>query len=668
MCGIAGLIGTGAPVTRDIVRAMTDPIRSRGPDDAGEWVDENVGVGFGHRRLAVVDLSAAGHQPMISACRRYVLTFNGEIYNHRDLRAELEAERRAPGWQGHSDTEVLLAAIVAWGVDPALRRLSGMFAFALWDRDRRVLTLARDRFGEKPLYYGWTAAGFAFASTLAPIRATPGFANPVCTRALSSLMARAYIPAPWSIHRHIYKLPAGCLLSIPTTAAAAPPDEPPDTGSGMLRLERYFDYADDILAGAAHPIEDSGEAADAVENALGEAVSRQFAADVPVGTFLSGGVDSSLVTALAQRGRRRPVKTFSIGFRDAAYDEAPFAARVAAALGTDHSEHYVTADDVLDIVPALPTMYDEPFADSSQLPTHIVARMARESVTVALSGDGGDEMFGGYHRHRQLPSMWRKVGWMPPAMRRWSLALPAALPSGLWNRLADLSGQQRSPWFGRNMRHGFGVTARADGFDALLDGFLDDWALGPSPLAGTLYDPMRLATDRRLAALPRGMQVMHVDTVAYLADDILTKVDRAAMAVSLETRIPFLDPAVAAVAARLSPSLKLATGGGKSILRRLLHRHVPPALVDRSKAGFAIPIGQWLRGPLRDWAEDLLSPAALGADGLFETAVIRARWARHLAGREDASQPIWSVLAYQAWRRSIGNSPPPLARSARSSL
>lgn len=646
MCGIAGLLSNKTQVTPDLVRSMTDRIVPRGPDSAGEFVTDDGHVGLGFRRLAIIDLSAAGNQPMVSAQGRYTIVYNGEIYNFEELRAALEAEGNAPNWRGHSDTEVMLAGFAAWGVRPTLERLSGMFGIALWDREDRTLTLARDRFGEKPLYYGWTTAGFAFASTLAPIQALPGFANPVCKQALACLMARAYVPAPLSIHQRIFKLPPGCFVTIAADEDGGPLDAP------HPGVARYFDYADQVLAGAADPITDREEALDAIEAVLGKAVKRQLVADVPVGTFLSGGIDSSLVTALAQKAVTQPIKSFTIGFEEAGFDEAVFAKKVAAAIGTDHHELYVTPQDARDVIPNLPTIYDEPFADSSQIPTHLVSRLARQQVTVSLSGDAGDELFGGYNRHIQFPRLWRTMQKVPGPLRRAALGSAGALPPGLWNGLSDVARRRRSSWFGHNAQRGLRQMAQARDFDTLFDRFLDDWAQHGSPLAGGVLCGQRLHTDPRLAALPLEVQMMHADAVTYLPDDILAKVDRAGMAVSLESRIPFLDPEVSALACRIDPSLKFARGGGKDILKQLLYRHVPRELVDRPKAGFAIPVGVWLKGPLREWAEDLLSEQALGADGLFDSAVVRSRWQAHLAGREDATQPLWSVLMFQAWRRN----------------
>ena len=659
MCGVAGLLSSRTRVDGMLLTAMTDRMITRGPDSAGCWIAADARIGLGHRRLAILDLSPSGHQPMVSACGRYVIAFNGEIYNFRDLARDLDQAGKAPAWRGHSDTEVLLAAIAAWGVRSAVQRAAGMFAFAVWDNQARTLTLARDRFGEKPLYYGWTAAGFAFASTLAPIRCLPGFANPVAPQALAGLVARAYVPTPLSIYRRIYKLPPGCLLTVAHDADGAPMDEAPIVGAaGPVRLCRWFAHADEVLAGAADPIADADEALDRLEAALGAAVARQMVADVPVGTFLSGGIDSSLITAMAAARSDGPLRTFSIGFAEAGYDEAPHARAIAAHLGTDHHELYVSAAEARAVIPSLPAMYDEPFADSSQIPTFLVSQFARAQATVALTGDAGDELFGGYNRHQQFPRVWRRVAPLPPALRRGVLGVAGMVPPALWNALCDLTGRRRSREFGRNARRGIGIIGAAGGFDALFDSFLDDWHGLPSPLAHPVARSLRLGTDPALAGLPLELAMMQADAVTYLPDDILTKVDRAGMAVGLETRIPFLDPGVTAVAARIAPELKFQGGTGKHILKQLLHRHVPRDLFDRPKAGFAVPVGTWLKGPLRDWAEDLLSDRALADGGLFAPPVVRARWQRHLSGREDATQALWSVLMVQAWSRSAGDAPP----------
>lgn len=651
MCGIAGILTHGAPVSLTGLRAMSDCMVERGPDSSGEWISGDGQVGFGHRRLAILDLTEAGHQPMHSTCGRYTITYNGEIYNFAELRMALRAEGFSSALRGHSDTEVLLAAISAWGLRRALERASGMFALALWDQERHTLSLARDRFGEKPLYYGWTGAGFVFASTLAPIRASPGFANEVNPSALACLLARAYVPAPLSIYNGIYKLPPGSILTLPATAARTPMSTPPDQDHvGSIRVERYFDYGRQVLDGAEGPITDHEQAISALDQVLGNAIGRQLVADVPVGTFLSGGIDSSLVTAIAQRAVPRPINSFTLGFTEAGFDEAGHARRVAAAIGTDHTELYVTARDALEVIPMLPRIYDEPFADSSQIPTYLVSQLARRKVTVTLSGDGGDELFGGYSRHAQYPYLWNLIRRAPRPARRTLLGAASTLSPAVWDGIFGIAGRRRSPAFGQNVQRAVRVMKASDDFDDLFDGLLNDWAGRLDPMTGGEECGEPLRVDSRLADLPLAVQMMHADAVTYLPDDILAKVDRAGMAVSLESRVPFLDPEVTALAARLSPDLKFGATGGKQVLKDLLATFIPREMFERPKSGFRVPVGDWLRGPLREWAEELLSPDALAADGLLDHTVIRSRWQRHVDGHEDATQPLWSVLMYQGWR------------------
>lgn len=653
MCGIAGLISQ-RPLSGETIDRMIGPIRHRGPDDSGVWLDDDRTVGLGHRRLAIIDLSAAGHQPMHSPDGRYVLTYNGEIYNFAALRAELDAAGAAPDWKGHSDTEVLVAGISAWGIDRALEKAEGMWALALWDRQRRELHLSVDRFGEKPLYYGWTGAGFAFASGLDPIRTTPGFTNPVDPAALRCLLGRAYIPAPLSIFRGIYKVEPGTIVRLTQQGTANPLDRAPQIGAkGAVSVRRYYDYSRVVAGGATDPFADHGAASDGVRSALEGAIGRQLVADVPIGAFLSGGIDSSLIVGLASRLVSQPLATFTIGFDVRGYDEAVYAKEVARHFGTRHHELYVSAADAREVIPQLPQMYDEPFADSSQIPTYLVSRLAREHVTVSLSGDAGDELFGGYNRHTRFPAVWRRIGRLPTPLRQAFGGVAGSIPPMAWNRLADLGGKRRSDQFGHNARRAFRVMGGARDFDALFQTFLDDWAFHGDPVAssegGDRAVPLRL--DPALAHLPLELQMMHADAVSYLPGDILTKVDRASMAVSLESRVPFLDPGVAAAAARVPLEMKFGRDGGKQILRDILFSIAPRALFDRPKAGFAVPIGQWMRGDLRDWAEDLLSPQALAETGLLDVKVIRSRWADHLSQREDATQPLWAVLMFQAWRR-----------------
>lgn len=647
MCGITGLI-SATPIDPATIGAMNRAIAHRGPDDDGVWLSEDCRVGLGQRRLAIVDLSAAGHQPMTAPDGRLTLNFNGEIYNHAELRRELESAGHAPAaWRGHSDTETLLAAIGAWGFEETLRRARGMFAISLWDAAERRMTLARDRFGEKPLYYGWCRAGFAFASELKAMRTLPGFDNPVDEDAVRLLLGYNAIPAPHSIYRRIFKLEPGTTLSIPLEIVDHADDRPLSRHSPPgVRFSRYYNYIDVVRAGAANPYSDPEEARRGVREALTGAVAQQLIADVPVGTFLSGGVDSSLITALAATASSTPVKTFSIGFEDPRYDEAPYARAIAKHLGTDHHELYVSAEEARSVIPLLPTMYDEPFADSSQIPTYLVSRFARRTVTVALSGDAGDELFGGYNRHIEFPRLWRGIGRVPGVLRRPMMTLGAHVPTGLWNAAARLrSGRDLPKFFGDKVARAMAAGSAAKDFPDFVGRFLDQ---GGGRSAEHMAERAHMFA--QLAGLPLETQIMAIDALSYLPDTILTKVDRASMAVSLEGRIAFLDRDVAAAAARVRPEWNIAGGKGKRILRDLLAQLVPQELIERPKAGFAAPIGPWLRAELRDWAEDLLAPRALEDAGL-DAVPIRARWQEHLTERRDHAESLWSVLMLQAWRR-----------------
>lgn len=633
MCGIAGLVSR-RPIDEPALRRMADAIAHRGPDDDGVWLDREARVGFGHRRLAIVDLSAAGHQPMASRDGRWTISYNGEIYNHAELRAELDAAGGGP-WRGHSDTETLVEAIAALGLERALERAVGMFAISLWDASERRLHLVRDRFGEKPLHYGLVGGDFAFASELKALRTLAGFDNAIDRRALGLYARLGYIPAPHSIHRGIFKLEPGCILS----------GTPEELLAGEGRVERYWSYRDVVAAGLDAPIADEGDALEALEAALREAVRGQAMADVPVGAFLSGGIDSSTVVALYRQVSE--VRTFTIGFEDAAFDEAPHARAVAAHLGTRHEEAYVTAREAREVIPLLPRIYDEPFADSSQIPTWLVCRHARQQVKVALSGDGGDELFGGYNRHLVAAGAWAKLRRLPKPLRAAAGTALGAVPPSVWDRAADLAGRRsRQPHFGAKIRKTLRTMGRAGDADALYDSFVDEWFGEESPVAGggAPERPEPLG-----AAAPDAVRMMYRDAVQYLPGDLLCKVDRAAMAVSLETRLPLLDHRVAALAARIPVGLKLSGGVGKKVLRRLLGRHVPAELFARPKAGFAVPVGAWLKGPLRDWAEALLDERALREAGGFDPARVRERWRDHLSGRREAAASLWFVLMFQAW-------------------
>jgi asparagine synthase (glutamine-hydrolysing) len=624
---------------------MADRIRHRGPDDQGVWIDGDAGLALAHRRLSILDLSAAGHQPMHSASGRWVLAYNGEIYNHMELRRRLKAEGAAPSWRGHSDTETLLAAIEAWGVDETLRRSVGMFALALWDRSQRALWLARDRMGEKPLYYGWQGDTFLFGSELKALRAHPAFNAPVDRGALALLLRHGYVPAPYSIHVGIHKLPPGTWLKL-------------GEGEREVRPVTYWSLGEVAEHGMAHPFVGSeSDALDAFEQRLGKAVSGQMVADVPLGALLSGGIDSSLIAAMMQAASPRPIRTFTIGFEERAYDEAAHARAVAAHLGTDHTEMHLSATDALDLIPRLPAMYDEPFADSSQLPTHLVMGLARRHVTVALSGDAGDELFGGYNRYSLGPGLWRRIGWVPtPARRALGRAL-AALPASATTRLGRVLGRgaavaQADDKLRKLGRVLAGSTIRD--MDDLYLALVSEWPDAARAVINGSYPPNLLQQPMTWPRLADPVaRMMALDGLTYLPDDILVKVDRASMAASLETRAPFLDRDLVEFAWSLPMSTKLRDGKGKWILRKLLDRHVPRALIERPKMGFGIPLDQWLRGPLRDWAENLLSMDRLRDEGYFDPAIVRSFWHRHLRGNSFGPR-LWSILMFQAWLENAG--------------
>lgn len=639
MCGLAGFLTDGIDHAESIARAMADAILHRGPDDAGIWVGADPGIGLAHRRLSVLDLSAAGHQPMHSATGRWVLAYNGEIYNHLALRQQLEAEGAAPAWRGHSDTETLLACIEAWGVERTLRASVGMFAIALWDRVELVLHLARDRVGEKPLYYGWQGDTFLFGSELKALRAHPSFAAAVDRGALVLLLRHNYIPAPYSIYSGIRKLPPGTWLRM-------------EAGNRDAAPVAYWSLAEVAERGMAHPFQGSdSDALAALQQHLGSAVRAQMAADVPLGALLSGGIDSTAITALMQANSTQRVRTFTIGFDEKQYDEATHARAVAAHLGTDHTEMRLSGSDALALVPQLPTIYDEPFADSSQLPTHLVMKLARQHVTVALSGDAGDELFGGYNRYSFGPKVWNRIRWIPPTLRRAVGAGLMALPATTLNRLLGPLAARAGIAAPGDKAHKLGVRLNdVQSLDDLYVSLVCEW---PDPTGMVLggYLPPNLIDDR--ASWPRlddpAARAMALDSLTYLPDDILVKVDRAAMAVSLETRAPLLDRDLVEFAWSLPMHMKLRDGQGKWLLRRLVDRHVPPALMNRPKMGFGIPLDQWLRGPLRQWAEALLDEARLTREGYLDPKPIRSAWLRHQSGESSFGHRLWSVLMFQAW-------------------
>lgn len=649
MCGICGLWqpGGGAPAALAAsVEAMTATLAHRGPDGSGTWIDAAAGLALGHRRLAILDLSPQGRQPMVSACGRLVLCFNGEIYNHRALRARLDGQ--VP-WRGHSDTEVLLQALAAWGIEQTLAEVNGMFAFALWDRDTRALYLARDRLGEKPLYYGQAGGVFLFGSELKALRAHPAWEGAIDRGALVQLLRFGYVPAPRSIHAGIHKLPAGSWLRL-DAAAAAP------------RVQHYWSARATAVAGVADPWRGSeAEALAALDDLLRDAVDLRMHADRPLGAFLSGGIDSSLVVALMQAQSSRPVRTFTIGFREDGFDEAVHARAVAAHLGCDHTELYLSPAAGLDLLPALPRLWDEPFGDCSQIPTHLVAAMAREHVTVCLSGDGGDELFGGYTRYLWGQTAGRTLARIPRPLRRLAGRGLRALPPAAWNRLLRPLGsllpaalQVQTP--GARL-HKVALVLAEDAPAALYRSLLSHWKAPAALVPGASEPPSVLDTEDGAGLGDDLHLMMLLDSLTYLPDDILVKVDRASMGVGLEARVPLLDHRVFEFAWRLPRAWKLSAGIGKRPLRSLLERHVPRALIDRPKAGFSVPIGAWLRGPLRDWAEGLLAAERLRREGFFAVAPLRQAWQEHLAGVQNWEYCLWDVLMFQAWQETLPTVP-----------
>jgi asparagine synthase (glutamine-hydrolysing) len=643
MCGVSGIWAPSSP-RQDVivgqVNGMARAIAHRGPDDAGLWADAEVGVAFGHRRLSIVDLSPAGHQPMTSASGRYVIAYNGEIYNHRQLRAEVDA-RGAMDWRGHSDTEVLLAAVEAWGPQGALERCVGMFAIALWDRHDRCLHLARDRIGEKPLYFGTVDGKFVFASELKAIRAIAP-APALDHSALLLYLRLGYVPAPFCIYQGLRKVEPGSIVTVRNAGA-------------QVETKRYWSALE--VAQRAHGQSAGVGKSDAVQvealdRLLRQSIRDQMVADVPVGAFLSGGIDSSTITALMQAESTSRVHSYSIGFAEVEYDEAPHAKRIAQHLGTDHTELYVTSQQAQDVIPRLPTMYDEPFADSSQIPTFLLCQLARRSVTVALSGDAGDELFGGYNRYTMAQQVWQRINKVPGPARSAAAALIEALGPRVFDGLAAPA-RMLLPRHVPNNVGGKAMKAAAvlkmKSIDDVYLRLVSQWP-EPALLLPGGSEPPWVDAVMRSAPGKDVERMMFADLMTYLPDDVLVKVDRAAMATSLETRVPMLDHRVVEFALGVPLEMKLRNGTGKWLLRQVLARYVPPALFERPKMGFGVPIDHWLRGPLKAWADDLLEPASLRANGL-EPALITQAWQEHRSGRRDWHYPLWTVLMLQAWLR-----------------
>lgn len=656
MCGIAGYFspshGMRGVELKAVAERMASAVAHRGPDDGGLWLDEHAGLALSHRRLSIIDLSPAGHQPMTSASGQYVIAFNGEIYNHLELRRALDLRTASPfpadtvgdgtSWRGHSDTESLLAAIATWGVGETLKQCVGMFVFALWDRSARSLTLARDRLGEKPLYYGWQGENFLFGSELKALRAHPAFRGEINRDALALFMRHNAIPAPYSIYQGIYKLPPGTWLTI-------------RPGERAVRPRTYWSAREAAETGQRSPFVGSdAEACAALDTVLRQAVAGQMLSDVPLGAFLSGGVDSSAIVALMQAQSARPVRTFTIGFHEVGYNEAQHAHAVASHLGSEHTELYVSAEQAMAVIPRLPALYDEPFADSSQIPTFLVSELARRHVTVSLSGDGGDELFGGYNRYFWATHIWQRIGWAPFALRAALAGALTVLPPSVWNHaFKGLAWFLPSGWRYANpgdKLHKLAEILAVRSPEEIYLGLVSHWKRPAEVVLGA-REPATVVTDQsQWIDLPDfESRMMYLDQMTYLPDDILAKVDRAAMGVSLETRVPLLDHRVVELAWSLPLSMKIRHGQGKWLLRQVLYQYVPQALIERPKMGFGVPIDVWLRGSLKAWAEDLLDEGRLRQEGYFNPGPIREKWAEHQAGRRNWSYYLWDVLMFQAW-------------------
>ncbi|MFI5057718.1 MAG: asparagine synthase (glutamine-hydrolyzing) [Candidatus Acidiferrales bacterium] len=642
MCGIAGFWqtkrGTEEPLV--ILNRMGAALAHRGPDDSGTFHDAATGIGLAFRRLSILDLSPEGHQPMHSASGRYVIIFNGEVYNFEEIRAELGTRQ----WRGHSDTEVMLEAIERWGLEPAAQRFVGMFAFALWDRKERKLYLVRDRLGIKPLYYGHVGGDFVFASELKAIRQHPDFYSDIDRDVLALYLRHNYVPTPHCIYKGMYKLPPGFILRLDSV------ENPP-------QLQRFWSAREVARKGLESPLRmGAPEAIEELQRQLLLAVRLRMIADVPLGAFLSGGIDSSTVVALMQAQSSRPVKTFTIGFHEDAYNEATHAKAVAKRLGTDHTELYLTSQDALNVVPLLPSMYDEPFSDSSQIPTYLVSKLARESVTVSLSGDGGDELFGGYNRYLYTRRIWTLLKALPKSARKAATQLlRAASPSSIdrcFQLLRPILPGRLRPAIPGDKAHKLAALLSVDSPEALYYRALSHWE-NPTEIVLNSHEPGTVLASIAESSWPSNIEevMMLTDQLNYLPDDILTKVDRASMAVSLEARVPLLDHRVVEFAWKLPLHFKIHNGNSKWILRQILYNYVPRELVERPKMGFGVPIDRWLRGPLRAWAEDLLSERSLEQHGLLNIDLIRLKWQEHLSGFRNWQYLLWDILAFQDWFR-----------------
>ena len=631
MCGLVGF-WDGQSSLQDpysIISKMTDRLRHRGPNDKGIWCDAEQGIALGHRRLAILDLSSQGHQPMHSHNDRYVIIYNGEIYNYLELKKQLQKNNHH--FTSHSDTEVILTLISSYGLDAALQRISGMFAFALWDKKNKVLHLARDRMGEKPLYYGRVNQCWVFGSELKAIRVYPHFENKVDRASLALLMQYGYIPAPNSIYEHIYKLPPGHYLSLTYSNRHSLPEPKPYWSA--------IKVAQDGLHNPLHLTDK--EVIQSTEELLSSIIRSRMISDVPIGAFLSGGIDSSLITALMQKNSSQPIKTFTIGFQDPAYNEAGYAKAIAQYLQTDHTELYIDADQAFNLIPNLPSIYDEPFADSSAIPTCLIAQLTRQHVTVCLSGDGGDELFGGYNRYLLGNTLSNMVRFLPYPLRLLLQKTLLALSSPSMEALLQYSKLPMIHHKLHKLSSVIAVKSTNDLYPYLISQWLDPQEIVKEG-GRTQYNPLLEKNDMI-------KKMMLYDTLFYLPDDIMVKVDRACMAVGLENRAPYLDHQLFAWTWRLASNMKIRNRTTKWLLREVLAQHIPQSLFARPKMGFSIPLGSWLRGPLRDWADALLNKSSIEAQGYLEAGPILKKWEEHLTGKRNWQYPLWTVLMFQAW-------------------
>lgn len=627
MCGIAGILSRKGQYTQEslesTVKKMISTLIHRGPDDSGTWLDENAGLAFGHRRLSIIDRSKKGRQPMISSNNRYVICYNGEVYNFPYLRQELEDCGNK--FISRTDTEVVLTAIVQWGLKPAIRRFNGMFAFAIWDRAERKLHLIRDRLGIKPLYYGWVVNGWAFSSELKALTAVPGFCNQVDRDSLAMFMRHNYIPAPYSIYRNIFKLPPGSMITLrqgQTTSEVSP----------MV----YWNLREIAQEGISKPFDGSlSEAIESLESLIESSTQLRMISDVPLGVFLSGGIDSSLITTFLQKHSTRPIKTFTIGFKDRVYNEADYALQVSKHLGTEHNELYIKQEEALCIVPQLSTFYDEPFADSSQIPTFFVCKLAKMHATVSLSGDGGDELFCGYNRYPRNLKLWNQIQLIPASLRKMLFTILEFLPQ------STHSGGKLV-----RLKQIINTSNPLEFYHAMMSTWqkMDSLVIGSNERKTVFVSG---DCERKFNNLQNAMMVK--DMISYLPDDILVKVDRASMANSLEVRVPLLDHRIVEFVWKLPLDWKWHDNVSKWIIRKILYKYVPRKLVERPKKGFSVPLNYWLKGPLRDWAEELLSSHRIKNDGFFDVKEIRRMWHQHLSGKHNRASYLWSVLMFQAW-------------------